>query len=126
MGAFWRGAGKRTWAVGCGGLRAVRFDQATARAAGRSRRGTGAIGRCGWNAPTVDDLNDETDREFDWTGVEETADEDRARLEPDTERGWQIARSDEERLRELGIYRMMAMDVRGDRETEDRREWRRR
>ena len=74
----------------------------------------------GWNAPTVDDLNDETDREFDWTGVEETTDEDRARLEPDTERGWQIARSDEERLRELGICRMLAMDVRGDPETEDR------
>ena len=80
----------------------------------------------GWNAPTVDDLNDETDREFDWTGVEETTEEDRARLEPDTERGRQIARSDEARLRELGIYRMMAMDVRGDPETEDRREWRRR
>ena len=80
----------------------------------------------GWNAPTVDDLNEDTGREFDWTGVGETSGGDRARLEPDTETGWEMARSDEERLRELGIYRMMVMDVRGDPESDERLVWRRR
>ena len=38
----------------------------------------------GWNAPTIEDLNGDTEREFDWTGVRETTEEDLARLEPDT------------------------------------------
>ncbi len=73
----------------------------------------------GWNAPTIDDLNEDTSRDFDWTGVKETTEEDRARLGPDTETGWTIEQLDGERLRELGIHRMMVMDVRGDRATEE-------
>ena len=73
----------------------------------------------GWYAPTVDDLNEDTDREFDQIGVEETTEEDRARLDPDTEIGREMARSDEERLRELRISRMMVMDVRGDPEPDE-------
>ena len=78
-------------------------------------------GCSGWNAPTIDDLNEDTDRNFDRTGVKETTEEDLARLEPDTDAGWGVAQSDGKRLRELGIYRMMMVDVRGDREPEERR-----
>ena len=73
----------------------------------------------GWNAPTVDDLNEDTSRKFDELGVGETTQEDRARLEPDTETGSEMARSDGERLRALGICRMMVMDVRGDPEPDE-------
>ena len=71
----------------------------------------------GWNAPTIDDLNEETGRQFDRTGVGETTGEDLARLEPDTHAGSAVAQSDGERLRELGIRRMMVMDVRGSAES---------
>ncbi len=74
----------------------------------------------GWNTPTVDDLNEDTDREFDRTGVEATTDEDRARLEPDTEIGREMARRDEERLRDLRLSRMLVMNVRGDPESDER------
>ena len=80
----------------------------------------------GWNPPTVDDLNEDTGREFDYSGVSETTEEDRARLGPDTKTEGAMARSDEERLRELGISRMMVMDVRGDPESDERHGWRRR
>ena len=79
-----------------------------------------------WSAPTVDDLNDDTDRVFDRSGVGDTTEEDLARLEADTDAGPGVAPSDRERLRELGIRRMMVMDVRGDREPDERRGWRRR
>ena len=75
----------------------------------------------GWNAPTVDDLNGGTDREFDRTGVRNTTAEDLARLEPDTDAGPEVAQSDRERLRKLGLRRMMVMDVRGDREPDEGR-----
>ena len=75
----------------------------------------------GWNAPTVDDLNEDRDREFDWTGVAETTGEDLARLEPETDAGLGVARFDGERLGGLGIRWMMAMDVRGDAESDERR-----
>ncbi len=75
----------------------------------------------GWNAPTIDDLNGDTEREFDQTGVRNTTGEDLARLEPGTGDGWQMAQSDGERLRELGIRRMMVMDVRDEREPGDYR-----
>ena len=80
----------------------------------------------GWSAPTVDDLNGDTGREFDQTGIRDTSEEDLARLEPDTDAGLWVARSDHERLREPGIRRMMVMDVRGDAESDERRGWRRR
>ena len=72
----------------------------------------------GWNAPTVDDLNEDTGRLFDRTGVWETSSEDLARLEPDTDAGSEKA-SDGERLRELGMRRMMVMDVRGNAESDE-------
>lgn len=68
----------------------------------------------GWNAPTIEDLNGDTEREFDGTGVRETTGEDLARLEPGTGAGSEVAESDGERLRNLGIRRMMVLDVRGD------------
>ena len=67
-----------------------------------------------WNAPTMDDLNEDTGREFDPVGVRETTREDRVRLEPDTQAGREMARHDEERLRELRLSRMLVVDVRGD------------
>ena len=75
----------------------------------------------GWNAPTIDDLNGDTGREFDGTGVRETTGEDLARLEPGTGAASEVAQSDGERLRRLGIRRMMVMDVRDDPEPGERR-----
>ncbi len=83
-------------------------------------------GGLGWNPPSIDDLNEDTGRDFDRTGVEETTEEDLARLEPDSDVGRGVSQSDGGRLRELGIYRMMVMDVRGDRAPEEKRERRRR
>ena len=77
----------------------------------------------GWNAPTIDDLNENTERDFDWTGVEETTAEDRARLDPETDEGRRTVQSDRERLRELGIFRMMVMDVRGEPKSDERYVW---
>ena len=77
----------------------------------------------GWNVPTVDDLNRDTGREFDWTGVEETTENDIARLEQDTEVGWSVARFDRERLQNLGISRMMVIDVRDFPYPEERHGW---
>ena len=36
----------------------------------------------GWNAPTIADLNEDTERDFDRTGIRKTTDEDQARLRP--------------------------------------------
>ena len=80
----------------------------------------------GWNAPTVDDLNAATEREFDSTGVEATTERDLARLEPDTDDGSEVAQSDGDRLRDLGVYRMIVIDVRGGSVPEERDEWQRR
>lgn len=75
----------------------------------------------GWNAPTADDLNEDTEREFDPMGVHQTTEEDRARLEPDTENGREMAHRDEERFRKLRLSRMLVMDVRNDPEADERR-----
>lgn len=72
---------------------------------------TDHTGRKGWNAATIDDLNEDTDREFDRTGIEETTNEDRERLLLETPDGWRIAQYDQERLRKRGIQRMMIIDV---------------
>ena len=69
---------------------------------------------------TIEDLNGDTEREFDRTGVRETTGEDLARLEPGTGAASEVALSDGERLRKLGIRRMMVMDVRGDPESDER------
>ncbi|MCY4606972.1 MAG: hypothetical protein OXD40_00010 [bacterium] len=79
-----------------------------------------------WNAPTVDDLNDDTGRAFDPIGVRRTSPEDRARLEPDTAAGIAVARTDEERLRDLGICRLLVMDAGDDPGSDERRGRRRR
>ncbi|MYJ95220.1 MAG: hypothetical protein F4053_06410 [Proteobacteria bacterium] len=78
----------------------------------------------GWNAPTVDDLNADTEREFDPAGVEATTERDLARLQPDTDDGLEVARYDSDHLRDLGIYRMIVIDVRGGSVPEERDEWR--
>ncbi|MCY3878640.1 MAG: hypothetical protein OXF74_05610, partial [Rhodobacteraceae bacterium] len=80
------------------------------------------LGDSGWNAPSIDDLNGDTEREFDQTGVRNTTEEDLVRLEPETGVGPEVARLDGARLQELGIRRMMVVDARGDREPEERRE----
>jgi len=80
------------------------------------------LGDSGWNAPSIDDLNGDTEREFDQTRVRNTTEEDLVRLEPETGVGPEVARLDGARLQELGIRRMMVVDARGDREPEERRE----
>lgn len=72
----------------------------------------GSTGDTGWNAPTIDDLNGETGRDFDRAGVRETTDEDQARVRPLTAAGRQMMQDDRGRLRERGIHRMLVIDVR--------------
>ena len=74
-----------------------------------------AARRSGWNAPTVDDLNEDTGREFDRIGVAETTAEDLERLLAETDEGWRIAQHDREQLHDRGICRMIVMDVRNER-----------
>lgn len=81
-------------------------------------------GDSGWRMPTVDDLNLPKRKDFDWTGVGETTDEDRARIAPDTEaESWAVP-FDEERLQDLGVRLMLVMDVTGDTEFDERHMWR--
>ena len=75
----------------------------------------------GWNAPIVDDLNRDTGRDFDRTGVEETTAEDEERLATATVEGHRMARYDQERLLELGICRMVVIDVRDEADSEELR-----
>ena len=72
-------------------------------------------GRSGLNAPTVDDLNEDTGRQFDRIGVAETTANDLERLLAETDQGWRIAQHDQERLHDRGICRMIVMDVRNER-----------
>ena len=74
-----------------------------------------AARRSGWNAPTVDDLNEDTGQEFDRIGVAETTAEDLERLLAETDEGWRIAQHDREQLHDRGICRMIVMDVRNER-----------
>ena len=57
----------------------------------------------GWDPPTIEDLNEKTGRNFDWTGVEETTgrDLDFARY-PEDFRNY---------FKENGVYRILMMDV---------------
>ena len=71
-------------------------------------------GDTGWNAPTIDDLNRETGRNFDRAGVRETTDEDRARVEPRTAAGRLMTQDDQSSLPDRGIQRMLAIDARGE------------
>ncbi len=66
----------------------------------------------GWNPPTISDLNEDTKRDFDEEGVEETKAEDNERLSPESAQGKRRAKRDRERLQELGISRLFLMDVR--------------
>lgn len=65
----------------------------------------------GWNAPTIADLNEDTERDFDRTGIRKTTDEDQARLRPKSAMGREVALDDQNRLRKRGIKRMMVIDV---------------
>ena len=75
----------------------------------------------GWNAPTVDDLNGDTGKDFDRTGVEETTPEDKERLVAATVEGHRMARGDQARLLDLGISRMVVIDVRDETDFAERR-----
>ena len=74
--------------------------------------GDGRSVKTRWNPPTVDDLNHDTGREFDTTGVQETAPADLERFAPETEAGQRRRRWDLERLREMEVHRMVVMDIR--------------
>lgn len=68
-----------------------------------------------WNHPTVRDLNEEPDRDFDRTGVNPTTDEDRSRARTVvTAEREQIRRADRDRLLERRIRRILTFDVDGD------------
>ena len=77
-------------------------------------RGLGRGPDDGWTPPTIDDLNSEEtpEREFDRTGVRETEPDDILRLQPESAEGQHLREIDQERLRERGIHRMLAIDVR--------------
>lgn len=62
--------------------------------------------------PTVNDLNDEPQAPFDETGVDETTDEDRARLETGTDDSEEIRQADRQRLIDRRVSRMLVIDVR--------------
>ena len=66
-------------------------------------------------------MDRDTGRSFDQTGVAETTVEDNERLAGETVEDHQMARDDQERLRELGIYRMVVIDVRDERDFEELR-----
>ena len=76
----------------------------------------------GWHCPTIFDLNHDTRRRIDWTGVDRTTPEDLAWVEPDAEAARDIHESREKRLKEQGVRLIMAMDVRGYMEHEEERE----
>ena len=67
----------------------------------------------GWNVPTVDDLNEDTDRDFDRTGVSETTADDLAEFDKGSAVGSSAARSDKGRLEASGIRLLLVMDGRG-------------
>ena len=68
----------------------------------------------GWNPPTVDELNEDTGRDYDQTGVAATTERDLARLQPDTDEGRRVSEFDQVVLRERGVHRMLVIDVRDD------------
>ena len=73
--------------------------------------------RSGWNAPTVDDLNGDTDRDCSGeTGVDKTTPEDEEMLVAATVEGHRKAR-----LVDLGISRMVIIDVRDETDFAQRR-----
>ncbi len=80
---------------------------------------TGPEWYTGWNAPTIDDLNEDSDREFDKAGVKRTTSEDLNRLQTRTHEGRRIAEFDRRRLYELGISRMLVLDIRYDPSSEE-------
>lgn len=67
----------------------------------------------GWNAPTVYDLNEDTDRDYDRTGVSETTAADLAEFDTGTDVDSSVARSDKGRLEASGIRLLLVMDGRG-------------
>ena len=66
----------------------------------------------GWNAPTIADLNGEGGGNFDSIGVAETNEEDLKRLRSAMAGGTYFGREDQARIRDHGVHRMLAIDVR--------------
>ena len=62
--------------------------------------------------PTIDDLNRDTDRKFDKTGVHKTCDDDLARVTSDEAYRTRMRKADEEAFRERGVSLIMIVDVR--------------
>ena len=67
-----------------------------------------------WNPPTIDDLNQDTGRDFDPIGVAPTIPEDRERLSAGTDARRRSRREDRERLHDSGIHFSLVMDVQDD------------
>lgn len=65
-----------------------------------------------WNCPTIDDLNKDTDEEYDHIGVVQTRPRDIARFESQIETGGRVAEDDEEDIQETGITNKIFVDVR--------------
>ena len=72
----------------------------------------------GWNAPTIEDLNENTGRKFDRTGVSQTRGEELTRLQPETTLGRELIEYDRIKLRKRGIQRMMVIDIRDNPDSE--------
>ncbi|MYE00148.1 MAG: hypothetical protein F4Y03_02550 [Alphaproteobacteria bacterium] len=78
----------------------------------RAQSTYGKIKSSGWNYPTIDDLNEDTSREYDRTGVVETRPRDIARFEHRIEEDGRIAEDEEIDPRETGIAYRMFVDIR--------------
>lgn len=65
-----------------------------------------SLGNSSWNPPTIKDLNEETGRNFDWTGVERTTtDSFETARSPEKFRGY---------FKEMGVRRILIMNVSGE------------
>ena len=85
-------------------------------------KATASLRNSGWNAPTIDHLNGDTEGDFEQTGVEETNNEDLERMLSDTDAGWYRSKSDREWLGDLGICRIIVMDVRNELDFDERQD----
>lgn len=65
----------------------------------------------GWNAPSIEDLNEQQDGEFDLTGVVETKQEDLPHVST-MARDW-LEQENDGTPQEMNVSRIMLIDVRG-------------
>ena len=70
------------------------------------------LGAQGWDAPSVDELNEDRRNRFDWTGVHPTQEADLVPLTEGTGYLAQKIRQERERLLEQGIQTWLVTDVR--------------